>query len=154
MVSTGAGATGRAGRVRPDHNKQLVRQIYGDIRSGGRLELVDEVLHPGFAAHDPTALPAELRGRQAFKEQTLAYRAVFAGLRFTIESLVAEGDEVVARWTASGTHTGSLAGESPTGRQVVTSGFGSWRVSDGRIIEHFGAFDIMGLLRQIGALPP
>jgi predicted ester cyclase len=136
-----------------DQNKRLVRQVYEDIRSDGRLDLIDEVLHPEYVGHDPTATPTEVRGTEGFKEQTRGYRSVFPDLRFTIDSLVGEDDNVVARWRAKATHAGSLTGETPTGKRVVTSGFGSWRISHGRIIEHFGVFDIMGLLRQMGVKP-
>ena len=47
---------------------------------------------------------------------------------------------------------GSLSGQSPTGKKVTVTGFGSWVVRDGKIAEHWGVIDLMGLLRQIGAL--
>jgi steroid delta-isomerase-like uncharacterized protein len=153
MSRTWAHVTHGPSAVASELNKRLVRQVYEEIRSGGQLDLVDEIFDADFVGHDPTATPPELRGQEAFKQQTRTYRSVFPDLRFTIESLVGEGDQVVARWTACGTHIGSLAGEPVSGREVATSGFGSWRISDGRIIEHFGVFDIMGLLRQIGARP-
>lgn len=132
--------------------KALVRQVYEDIRSEGNLALADEVFGEDYVGYDPTAQPAEVRGPEGFKEQTRGYRSVFPDLQFKIESLIQEGDEVVVRWTAQGTHSGSLVGESPTGKHVTTSGFGSWRVRDGKIFEHYGVFDVMGLMRQVGAL--
>lgn len=132
--------------------KELVRRVYEDIRSEGNLDVADEVFAPDYVGHDPTAVPPEVRGPAGFKEQTAAYRSVFPDLRFAIDSLVGEGDEVVVRWTAAGTHRGSLGGEAPTGRRVEVGGFGSWRVRDGRIVEHWGVIDLMSLLSQIGAL--
>jgi steroid delta-isomerase-like uncharacterized protein len=136
-----------------EENKRVVRRAYEDIRSRGDLDAVDEIFAPGYDGHDPTAHPTEVRGPEGFKEQTAGYRAAFPDLRFTIDSIVAEGDEVAVRWTATGTHEGSLSGESPTGNTVAVSGFGSWVVRDGKIVEHWGVIDLMGLLRQIGALP-
>lgn len=136
-----------------EQNKQLVRRIYEDVRSEGNLDLVDELLSPDYVGHDPTAMPEEVHGPSGFKEQTVGYRSAFPDLRFTIEALVAEGDEVVARWTARGTHRGSMEGEEPTGNEISVSGFGSWRIEDDRIAEHWGVIDLMGLLRGIGALP-
>jgi steroid delta-isomerase-like uncharacterized protein len=136
-----------------DQNKRLVRQVYEDIRSEGQVDLVDQIFSPDYVGHDPTAEPREVRGREGFKEQTLGYRSAFPDLRFTIDSMAAEGDEVFVRWTARGTHRGSMAGESPTGNEIEVTGFGSWLVEAGQVAEHWGVFDIMGLLRAIGALP-
>jgi steroid delta-isomerase-like uncharacterized protein len=136
----------------PD-NKRIVRQVYEHIRGGGGdLDLVDEIFTDDYVGHDPTALPPEVRGRQGFKEQTTLYRTAFPDLRFVIDSIVAEGDEVVVRWTARGTHRGAVMGESPTGNEVTVTGFGSWIVRDGKITEHWGVIDLMGLLRQIGVV--
>lgn len=134
-------------------SKRLVRQVYEDVRSEGNLELVDEILSTNYVGHDPTAQPEEVHGREGFKEQTAGYRGVFPDLRFTIDSLIAEGDEVVARWTARGTHRGSMTGEDPTDNEIEVSGFGSWRIEEGRVAEHWGVFDVMRLLRGIGVLP-
>ena len=136
-----------------EENKRLVRQVYEDIRSEGNLDLVDEIFSPDYLGHDPTAEPEEIRGRESFKEQTIGYRSVFPDLWFTIDSLVAEGEEVVARWTARGTHRGSMAGEEPTGKAIEVTGFGSWRIENGLVAEHWGVFDVMRLLRGIGVLP-
>jgi steroid delta-isomerase-like uncharacterized protein len=135
-----------------EENKRLVRRAYEDVRSQGNLDVVDEIFAPDYVGHDPTAEPTEVRGPEGLKEQTAQYRAVFPDLRFSIDSMVSEGDEVVVRWTAAGTHRGSLSGEAPTGKKVTVTGFGSWVVREGKIAEHWGIIDLMGLLRQIGAL--
>jgi steroid delta-isomerase-like uncharacterized protein len=135
-----------------ESNKQLVRKAYEEIRSEGQLDLADEIFAAGYVGHDPTAMPPEVHGPEGFKEQTAEYRRVFPDLAFSLDSVVCEGDEVVVRWTATGTHRDSLSGEQPTGNKVTVTGFGSWEVRDGRIAEHWGCIDLMGLLRQIGAL--
>jgi predicted ester cyclase len=105
-----------------EENKRLVRRAYEDIRSQGDLDLADEIFARDYRGHDPTAEPPEVYGPEGFKQQTAAYRSVFPDLRFTIDSMVAEGDEVIVRWTAMGTHRGSLAGERPTGK----NGYRDW----------------------------
>jgi steroid delta-isomerase-like uncharacterized protein len=136
-----------------DQNKRIVRQVYEDVRSDGNLDLVDRIFSPDYVGHDPTAQPQEVHGPAGFKDQTAGYRRVFPDLRFSIHQLVAEGDDVVVRWTARGTHRGSMVGEVPTGEPVEVSGFGSWRIEEGRVAEHWGVLDLMRLLRGIGALP-
>ena len=135
-----------------EETKALVRKAYEDIRSEGRLEVADEIFATDYVGWDPTAMPPEVHGPEGFKDQTREYRAAFPDLRFALESVVAERDRVVVRWTATGTHKGSLSGETPTDKRVEVSGFGEWRVAGGSIAEHWGCIDLMGLLRQVGAL--
>jgi steroid delta-isomerase-like uncharacterized protein len=136
-----------------EENKAIVRQVYEDIRSGGNLDLVDAIFDQNYIGRDPTVIPQEVHGPEGFKQQTAGLRTAFPDLRFTIESLVAEGDEVVARWTARDTHRGELFGIPPTGKGVEVSGFGSWRILDGKIVEHWGNFDNMGMMQQLGVFP-
>ena len=65
---------------------------------------------------------------------------------------VAEDDKVVTRWSATGTHTGDFAGVPATGRPVAVSGIHIHRVRHGRLIEHWEELNLLGLLRQLGAL--
>lgn len=71
----------------------------------------------------------------------------------TVEDVVAEGDRVAVRLTARGTHTGPLLGLPPTGKSVSFGGMEVFRVADGLIVESWGQFDALGLLRQLGATP-
>jgi predicted ester cyclase len=66
---------------------------------------------------------------------------------------VAEGEYVVTRWTASGTHEGDLEGIPPTGRSTTTSGISVTRIVDGKIVEDRTEWDALGLMTQLGAIP-
>lgn len=138
-----------AGRGSVEEHKELVRRVYEDIRGAGDLDLIDDVFAADYVGHDPTAAPPEVHGPDGFRRQTLAYRAAFPDLRFTVDSMVAEGDEVMVRWMASGTHRRSLAGEPPTGKRVEVSGFGSWRMRHGKVVRHWGLLDSASLDRQM-----
>ena len=70
-----------------------------------------------------------------------------------IDDLIAEGDKVVARTTMRGTHLGSFFGVPPSGKTVEMTGVHIVRIADGRIIEHWGNNDDLGLMRQLGAVP-
>jgi predicted ester cyclase len=70
-----------------------------------------------------------------------------------VEELVAEGDLVVERFTASGTHRGELIGVQGTGKVLVLQGIQMFRVRDNRIVERWGRLDELGLLRQLGLAP-
>jgi predicted ester cyclase len=135
------------------HHKRVVRKIYLDVRSQGNLDLLDDIFDPEYVGYDPTANPPVVRGPDGFREQTRGYRTVFPDLQFSIRSLVAEGDEVIVRWTATATHAQSLMDEPPTGRRIETSGFGSWKFRNGKVVEHWGLIDLLGLREQLGARP-
>jgi steroid delta-isomerase-like uncharacterized protein len=66
---------------------------------------------------------------------------------------VAEGDKVVWRWTAKGTHQGPLMGIPASGKPVAMSGITIERVVEGRITESWTQYDAVGLLQQVGAMP-
>lgn len=81
------------------------------------------------------------------------YRAAFPDVQSTIEDTIAEGDKVVTRWTARGTHRGALMGIPPTGKELTVTGMGILRIEGGRIMEAWGIFDQFGMLQQIGVIP-
>jgi len=81
------------------------------------------------------------------------YRSSYPDLVVPIEDQVAEGDKVVTRWTARGTHRGELMGTAPTGKQIVVPGVLIDRVVGGQIAEEWASYDALGMLQQIGALP-
>jgi predicted ester cyclase len=67
-----------------------------------------------------------------------------------VELLIGEGDIVVERFTASGSHRGEIFGVAPSGRSISLSGINIFRVRDGRIVERWGRLDELGLFRQLG----
>ena len=67
-----------------------------------------------------------------------------------VHQLIAEGDIVVERFTASGTHTGELMGAQPTGKTITLAGIQIFRLQGDKIVERWGRLDEVGLLRQLG----
>ena len=134
-----------------DDLKAISRQVL-DIFNTGELDAADDLIAADFVGHDP-ALPEPLRGVDAFKMQVAGYRAAFSDLQFTVEEQVAEGDRVVTRWTATGTHDGDLLGIAPTGTMGTTTGISINRVADGKVAEDWTNWDALGLMQQLGAVP-
>ena len=123
-----------------------------EIFSTGDVSIADEIISPDYIGHDP-ATPEPIRGPEGVKEQAAGYRAAFSDLVLTVDHQVAEGEYVVTRWTARGTHDGELFGIAPTGRSVTTSGISVERVVDGKVVEDHTNWDALGLMQQIGAIP-
>jgi len=118
----------------------------------GDLAIADEIYGENYVGHDP-AKPEPVRGIEGAKEEVAGYRAAFSDLALTIDHQVADGDFVVTRWTARGTHDGELFGIAPTGSSVTTSGISIVRVAGGKIAEDHTQWDALGLMQQVGAIP-
>ena len=133
-----------------EENKALVRR-WVDLWNTGNLDAVGEFVTPDYVRHDPNG--PEVRGPEAERQLVAMYLAAFPDLRFTVEHLLAEGDTVLARLTARGTHRGELLGIPPTGKQVTVAVMDLFRLAGGKIAEQWVAMDALGLLQQLGAVP-
>jgi predicted ester cyclase len=100
-----------------------------------------------------TSGDGELRGVDAMKGFVAAYRRAFPDAHTTVEAQIAEGDTVVTRWRARGTHRGQLGPIAATDRPFEMDGITIERIEDGRIAEVWVARDELGLLRQLGVVP-
>jgi predicted ester cyclase len=135
----------------PEHNKRLVRRALEEIYANGDLEVADELVHPDFLDHEP-AHPVHPPGPESVKQTARSLHSTFGDLRFEVEDAIAEGDKVVQLVTMSGRHTGPLMGREPTGKEFSVRHIYIWRIADGRIIDHWGSRDDIGLLTQLGLL--
>lgn len=136
-----------------EENKALVRRVFEDVWNKGNLAVVDELCATNYLGHQPS-IPEGIRGPEGFKQFVTMYRTAFPDVQFTIEDMIAEGDKVVDRWTARGTHKGALMDIPPTGKQVTVTGMGIVRIEGGKAVEAWGNFDQLGLLQQLGVVPP
>ncbi len=131
-----------------EENKALFRRAYEELWNRGNLSVADELIAPDFINH--AASPGSNRGSESMRGSVIWARNAFPDLHFEIEELVAEGDIVAGRLTMSGTHQGSLMGEPPTGRSLRTNHMHFVRFRDGKVVEHWGARDALGMMRQLG----
>jgi predicted ester cyclase len=79
-------------------------------------------------------------------------RAAFPDLHYAVEDQIAEGDKVVTRYTASGTHQGELMGVAPTGSRVEIRGISITRIKGGKIEEIWESYDALGMMQQLGVV--
>jgi steroid delta-isomerase-like uncharacterized protein len=136
-----------------EQNKAVVRRLFEEAFGKGNLAVLDEIVAPNQVNGGPGALPAMPSGPEGVKMLITTYRNAFPDLHFTIDEQVAEGNTVVTRWTAHGTHNGEFAGIPPTGKSATVVGIGLDRVEDGKIVESWGLFDQFGMLQQLGVIP-
>jgi predicted ester cyclase len=134
-----------------EQNKVLVRRLMEDDISRGDEATAEAIIHPNFFDH--TNPPGMQHGLDGHKAIVRLFRGIFPDLEWRIDDLIAEGDKVVARTTMRGTQRGEFFGIPPAGRAVEMNGVHVMRIADGKIIEHWGSNDDLGLMRQLGAIP-
>jgi predicted ester cyclase len=98
----------------------------------------------------PPGVPEGFEGRKIFYS---AFLSAFPDLHVHIEDSFAEGDRLVTRWSAHGTHDGELMGIPPTGKQISVGGTAIDRFENGKSVEHWEVFDQVGLMQQLGVIP-
>jgi steroid delta-isomerase-like uncharacterized protein len=137
-----------------EENKVKARRLMEEAFGEGKPDLVDELLSPDFVRYDPYIEAGEVRGAQIVKENIVWFHNALPDLTCTIEEQVAEGEKVVSRWTVRGTHQGEFFGVTGTGNQLEFTGIQIDRFDEsGRIAEERAQFDLLGAMRQMGAIP-
>jgi steroid delta-isomerase-like uncharacterized protein len=131
-----------------EQDKLVVRDFIDSLFTKGDLGAVDQYLAEDFVNHDPpVGVSADREGMRAAGAM---FRDAFPDWHSDVELLIGEGDIVVERFTASGSHRGEIFGVAPSGRSISLSGINIFRVRDGRIVERWGRLDELGLFRQLG----
>jgi steroid delta-isomerase-like uncharacterized protein len=133
-----------------DANVALIRRFYDEVWAKGNLDVADEVFADEYVRHDFREGTPE-SGAAGQKQIAAGFRAAFPDLTWDVDFLLADGDFVVGRWTAAGTHLGPWAGVEPTGSRMRFSGINVFRLADGRVVEIWNHRDDLGLMEQLGA---
>ena len=131
-------------------NKVLVRRFYEEVWDKGNTDFAYEVFADDYVRHDlrPTQAPPGPEGQKKVADD---FRAAFPDLRVTVDLVLGEGDYVVGRWTANGTHLGRWGALEPTGRKATFSAVNIWRFENGKVAEIWNHRDDFGLTEQIGS---
>lgn len=132
--------------------QSLLQRIFTQVCKQGDLATVNELI----AAEDSTrhAGGNEPACRMGLRQLIAAFRIAFPDLHCTVEDEISMGDKVAAHWTMRGTHQGPFLGNRPTGRPIVAQGLIFARMDNGRIAEEWTLVDQMGILQQLGLVPP
>src|ERR1700722_5798999 len=104
----------------PAENKTVITRFVEEVINQGQLERADDLVLEDFVELDP--LPGQQQGREGLKEVIGMLLAAFPDMHWVIDETVAEGDNVVTRFTWTGTHGGPFMGMPATGRSVTVKG--------------------------------
>ena len=130
----------------------ILYQILDQAFNQGDLSILDELIAPDAAARIPIwGITTSLQG---LKHMIVTLRTAFPDLHCIMEDEIREGEKYAAIWSLQGAHEGKYFGNPPTGREVTVQGFIFARTMDDKIVEDWLLIDQMGLLQQLGIVPP
>ena len=132
-----------------EENKAIIRRYIDEAWNKGNIDIIDELMAENYARHMG---PGQSLNREEQKRRIAGFRSSFPDLHLAINSLIAEGDMVVFPMTLTGTQTGAYLGHTPTGKKVTMSIIDYARITNGKVVEHWGIRDEFSLRQQLGMI--
>ena len=132
-------------------NKAVIAAFIEEVINQKRLERADDLVLENFVELDP--LPGQQQGREGLKGILGMLFAAFPDMHWVIDETVAEGNNVVTRFTWTGTHGGPFMGIPATGKSVTVKGVVMDKLEGGKMAESRILMDNMGMMMQLGAIP-
>jgi steroid delta-isomerase-like uncharacterized protein len=133
-----------------EENKAIVRR-YREAHNTNNLNALDAIVARDLVSH--SALPGLPPGLEGGKMAHRGFLAAFPDTQTTTQDLIAEGDKVVERYLAKGTHKGEFMGAPPTGKPYSIESIVIYRFANGKIVEMWGLNDTQALMMQLGLMP-
>ncbi len=135
-----------------EENKAAIKRAYDELWNQRNVDAVDELATEDFLNH--AAPPNRQRGRQGLKDVVRMFESAFPDFRYEVEDVIAEGEKVAVRDVFRGAHQGNFMGIPATGKRVVMEAIYVYRFSGGKLAEHWVARDDLGMMQQLGVVPP
>lgn len=130
--------------------RELMRRFNEEVFGQGKVDLIDELVHPDFVDHaPPEGIPPDRDGLAAFVR---AVHDAFTDTAATLERLVVEGEQVAWRWRMTATHTGEFMGVPASGNRIEITGNDFGVVRDGKLAEMWAEMDMLSVMTQLGAI--
>ena len=133
-----------------EENKAVVNRSTEELWNKGNMAVIDELYTTDFIMHDPARGDGDLA---YFKQYARGVLTGIPDLHIATDDLIAEGDQVMKRFTARGTHKGEFMGVPATGNKIAVKGMEIFRIADGRIAEIWNVLDSLTLMQQLGVVP-
>jgi steroid delta-isomerase-like uncharacterized protein len=135
-----------------EQNKAVVRRFFEAFEADDQAAL-NELLAPDLVAYSHGGPGPQTR--EAHVQGIRMWNAAFSDTRFTIHEQIAEGDMVATRETMRSVHSrADFQGLPPTGKEITTSAVSIERIKDGKIVERRVISDFLGVMQQLGLVPP
>ena len=131
-------------------NEAIYRRLIEEGFNEGNLAVADELVSPDAREYQRGSDD----GPEGVKKTISYLRSAFPDFKITIDEVVVSGDKVWARQKGGGTNLGSFAGHPPTGLKAVIDVIDVCRIEDGKIVEHWGVPDQLGMMMALGLVTP
>ncbi len=131
-----------------EENKAVTHRMIDEVWNKGNVDVLDEITAPDYARH--LVGQDKPLDREGQKRRLSSFLTGIPDHRLSIENLFGEGDQVVFRIAVRGTHGGSLLGVAPTGKPIMLTAIDILRFENGKIVDHWGQMDMLGLRQQLG----
>ena len=133
-----------------EENKDLVRRAW-EILSQRNPDLIEEFYPPDLVWHEPDQ---DIQGYEQARQFATTFFDAFPDINITVDDVIAEGDQVVTRYTIRGTHQGETEEFGPpTEKQMELEGITIHRFDGGKIVEEWERYDNLSVLQQLGLVP-
>jgi steroid delta-isomerase-like uncharacterized protein len=133
-----------------DTERNLGARWFEEVWNKGRRDAIAEILAPDGVIHDGGVDSAGPEGFYPFFD---LLNSALSELRVTVHETIAEHDRVCVRWSCRAKHTGDGLGIPATGRTIDVTGISILRVADGRLVEGWQNWDMLGMMEQIHGRP-
>lgn len=133
-----------------ESNKDIVRR-YQQAYNTNNLDALDAIVAADIKT--PNILPGFAPGLEGVKQLHRLTVDAWPNFKGEIEELIAEGDYVVARVAVSATPQKDAFGVPANGKSFRIAGQYIARIENGKIVEHFGVEDAIGIMQQMGLMP-
>ena len=141
-------------QTQAEHNKALVRRYYAEVANAVAPDIAiagaEQLLTNDFTFYPLNDAEGQ-QGLDTHKGFLVWHHGVAPDQRWTIEDMLAEGDQVAIRFTIRGTQQGEFLGVAPTGKPFTLRGMDLFRIAESQIAELRRFFDLMAMLEQLGA---
>lgn len=131
-------------------NKAISRKFWDYFEKGERDKIENELWAKNYTLHFTGQKP--LNAGESKENIMKMFNIGFPDLKITVEEQIAEGDLVVDRFTANGTHKGEFRGVTPTNKNITFTGIVINRFADNKIVERWTEINLLGIMTQLGVM--
>jgi steroid delta-isomerase-like uncharacterized protein len=133
-------------------NKSIARRLYQEVWNERKLDVVDELISPSHALHEPNASDS-LVGPQAYKRTVTVFLTGIPDLRFKVQDMISENDKLAVSWVISGTQQGDFYDVPATNKKITVEGVTIHQIDGGKILDSYVTWDTLSVMRRLGAVP-
>lgn len=152
LMLAGLALTTETENMNMQNNSNVVGRFMEEVLNQGKVDAAGQFFWEDMVEQVP--LPGQGPGLEGLKDVLRGMRAAFPDMHWTVQEQIAEGDKVLSRFEWTGTHRGTFLGVPATGRPVTVWGMVMDRFEGGRIKDTRIIMDTLGLMTQLGVVPP